>query len=783
MPIPPPLLDDRTFKSLMDEAKARIPTFTPEWTNFNDSDPGMTLVELQAWLTETLLYRVNRLPELAYVNFLNLIGTTPAPARAAAADLTFRFADLDRVGDPLTILVPKGTQVAVKDPSLTKPLIFETDETLRGVNAAVAALIVPSDDGQGRQVAGSYDADAATLTLVKPFLPFGDGATVPEMLAGLLLRPVRDKDEDYFLDRFPEGELNLTLFMPDVFDQNATGSVNQGPNAEECLFPWQAVDRAGDVTWSVYAHAGAAVDLDDESHWFALNLRGDGTAGVSRSGHVYLDLPANLPLVSWAALNRAFWLKAGLSKPPSTKAELQADLQAEVFLGPDLKLDVWKGPMGLVNPPLQDNVALIAAISAGPEPDFAAIDPKVWTDLGYDAAPAPHGLLWLRARQNAVRDMVPEISALYLNTVRATAATSRVSEVLGISAGRPNQSFQLSRAPVLIDPGSGQPDLELAVLPPTGGEGVIWQRDADFFGAVRDTPRYLLDAETGLITFGDGVNGMVPVAGSRVVANRYRVGGGALGNVAPGTIATLKTALPQVKSVSNLRAATGGSNAETIDQAKLRAPSHLRSRDRAVTAEDFADLALITPGVALRSAYALPQTAVDLSTPLPVFIENSPGAVTVVVLPEKRHPTPQPTADELRLICAHLNARRLVTTELYVIGPRYTRIDLLRAEIETVPDADLKAVQDACTAALLTYFNPLSGGEGGSGWPFGGAIYHGQVFNLLLRQPGVARVVDLKMALETLTQDDTVDVLPLDPGALVHLPPAVIALNVRYGRG
>lgn len=783
MPISPPRLDDRTFAALVDEARARIPTFTPEWTNFNDSDPGMALVQLQAWLTETLLYRLNRLPDLAYVNFLNLIGTAPAPARAAAADLTFRFADLGRVGDPLSILVPKGTQVAVKDPSLPKPLIFETDETLRGVNAAVASLVVPSDDGLKRQVAGSYDPDAASLTLLRPVRPFGDGADLPEMLVGLLLRPVRDPGEDYFLDRFPEGELNLTLFLPDVFDQTATGAINLGPNAQECLFPWQAADRSDDIAWAVYAHAGAAVDLEDEAHWLGLNLRGDTTAGMTRSGHVYLDLPANLPVVAWGALDRAFWLRAGLSKPPGSKAELTADLEAGVFLAADLKLEVWKGPLGLAAPPLQDLAALVEAIETGPEPDFAAIAPSVWTDVGYDAAPAPHGLLWLRARLNVVRDRVTEVAAVHLNTVRATAATTRLSEVLGTSAGRPNQTFRLSRAPVLIDPVSGQPDLDLAVLPPTGGEGVTWRRVADFFGAGRDTACYLLDPDSGVVTFGDGVNGMVPVAGSRILANRYRVGGGALANVAAGKVATLKTALPQVRTVSNLRAATGGSDAETIEQAKLRAPSGLRSRDRAVTAEDFADLALTTPGVVLKSAHALPQTAVDLSTPAPVLIGNSPGAVTVVVLPETRHPTPQPTEDDLRLICAHLNARRLVTTELYVIGPRYTRFDLLRAEIEARPEADLKAVQDACHAALLAYFSPLTGGEAGTGWPFGGAVYHGNVFNLLLRQSGVARVADLKMALASLPQDDSADMLPLDPGSLIELPPAVIALNVRYGRG
>ena len=182
MTLPIPNLDERDYESLMKEALARIPTFTPEWTNFNDSDPGMTLVQLHAWLTETLLYQVNRLPDLAFVNFLNLLGTTPAPARAAATDLTFRFADLDQVGDPLTVLVPKGVKVGVDDPNLERPLTFETDETLRGINAAVAAIIAPDpnpdaspdeDEPPKRVLVSSYDADAVSLELTAPFRPFG----------------------------------------------------------------------------------------------------------------------------------------------------------------------------------------------------------------------------------------------------------------------------------------------------------------------------------------------------------------------------------------------------------------------------------------------------------------------------------------------------------------------------------------------------------------------------------------------------------------------------------
>ena len=74
MALPAPKLDSRTFDELVREARARIPRFTPEWTNLNDSDPGMTLVKLHAWLTETILFQLNGVPELHYVKFLDLLG-------------------------------------------------------------------------------------------------------------------------------------------------------------------------------------------------------------------------------------------------------------------------------------------------------------------------------------------------------------------------------------------------------------------------------------------------------------------------------------------------------------------------------------------------------------------------------------------------------------------------------------------------------------------------------------------------------------------------------------
>ena len=64
MPLPEPILDDLRFqRDLVDEARRRIIRYCPEWTDYNVSDPGITLIELFAWMTEMTLFRLNQVPE------------------------------------------------------------------------------------------------------------------------------------------------------------------------------------------------------------------------------------------------------------------------------------------------------------------------------------------------------------------------------------------------------------------------------------------------------------------------------------------------------------------------------------------------------------------------------------------------------------------------------------------------------------------------------------------------------------------------------------------------
>src|SRR3954447_26491033 len=92
MPLPQIVLDDRNFQELVNEARLRIQRSCPEWTDHNVSDPGVTLIELFAWMTDMLVYRVNRIPDKLHVALLELLGLRLPPPSAAACALRSRFA-------------------------------------------------------------------------------------------------------------------------------------------------------------------------------------------------------------------------------------------------------------------------------------------------------------------------------------------------------------------------------------------------------------------------------------------------------------------------------------------------------------------------------------------------------------------------------------------------------------------------------------------------------------------------------------------------------------------
>lgn len=132
MALPTPNLDDRTWQDIVEEAKKMIPALCPHWTDFNPSDPGITLVELMAWMTEMIIYRLNRVPEKNFIKFMEMIGITLLPPKPASAWLVF---DVVGGGENVDLpMIPPHTRVSgVNETGET--VVFETVEALN-LNAA-----------------------------------------------------------------------------------------------------------------------------------------------------------------------------------------------------------------------------------------------------------------------------------------------------------------------------------------------------------------------------------------------------------------------------------------------------------------------------------------------------------------------------------------------------------------------------------------------------------------------------------------------------------------------
>ncbi len=126
MALPVPNLDDRRFQDLVDESKRQVMRQCRDWTDHNVHDPGVTLIELFAWMTDQVIYRLNRVPDRNYVKFLELIGVRLFPPTAARAPITFWLA----APQPNTVRIPAGTEVATVRTETEDAIVFGTVENL-----------------------------------------------------------------------------------------------------------------------------------------------------------------------------------------------------------------------------------------------------------------------------------------------------------------------------------------------------------------------------------------------------------------------------------------------------------------------------------------------------------------------------------------------------------------------------------------------------------------------------------------------------------------------------
>jgi uncharacterized phage protein gp47/JayE len=254
---------------------------------------------------------------------------------------------------------------------------------------------------------------------------------------------------------------------------------------------------------------------------------------------------------------------------------------------------------------------------------------------------------------------------------------------LGVSDGSPNQAYPLSGRPVIERSAQVRVDEPGGVTRWREVENLAESTPADRDFVVRRSAD-----GSAMIVFGDGRNGMIPPAGTAAapvtIRAAYRTGGGPEGNVTAGT--EFKPALSSIRAAVNPVAASGGAPAESHERARAHAPRLFRSQERAVTARDYEDLALMVPGVGKARAVAL-----------------SWNRIVLYVAPAGQVAPPSETL--VRDVLAFFERRRLATATVDVVGPDPLDV-YLRATIQAQPyflERDVRTAVEGAVAALLDF--------------------------------------------------------------------------------
>lgn len=363
---------------------------------------------------------------------------------------------------------------------------------------------------------------------------------------------------------------------------------------------------------------------------------------------------------------------------------------------------------------------------------------------------ARHRAGWLRCRVvpgSRAYTSSPKVRSVQAMTIGGTASVVHAEtvrgETLGTSDGTAGQRFTLERGPVV-------PWEEPSVVEADqGGSTRTWTAVRDFSGSGPDERHYRLDRSGGTVEFGPVVRladggtrrfGAVPAKGALLRMSAYRIGGGRRGNVARGTIRVLKTSVPYVARVENRHPALGGVDGETPSEVRLRGPLELRAGGRAVTADDFEELA----------REVAPDVARVRCVPAGVGPADA-GAIRLLVVPwvpADEHgrlsfeELSRPTEELLRRIADHLERRRLIGTRLIVGPPPYRGVTVV-ARLTPVPGVPADRVRDTALGMLYRHLSPYEGGRDGAGWAFGAGVQSFDLSGLLAGAPGVASVDEL----------------------------------------
>ena len=680
-----PNYDDQSFEEIMEMAKRRIPVLYPQWTDMNEHDPGITILELFAWLKEMQQYHLNRITTQGYENMLGLLGAVVGEPLVAQTCVVLPDISLGSL--------PKGMRFEA-----TGTMIFESSETVKLNGFKIQSIYV--NDGTGFKNVQDIIRESKLYCH-----PFGQKPT--------------------------EGEGSLYLEV-DLLEQNREFSLllQFDDNYPVPRNPFQENSRRPrDVVWEY------GVASENGLEFKPVEVSYDRTYGFSQPGEIRFRIGEDASIVSpGEGIPRGYWLRArllrkgceenprltGIFKDPIPVMQKKTLCETLSFiLGNNgeavLELRTWLALKG-------QHTVFVRDLSGW------LIHNDVLIDIQREGNEQIAVLKLVNLPQELAVDGTENIRVLCYEA-------DFVKSMLFLgSNGLPGQRFSLQFEDTLL-----REQLSVLVYEETEQgpkRWTDWKYISKLSKAGPFDRSFTYNRSNQEIVFGDNEHGAVPQAGdNNIIVARCVTTRGSMGNIASRGFEPLEYG--SIKSLPyNPISAAGGEDPERVGDAVERVKASLKQVVKAVTVADYEALATATPGLRIMAVKAIPFYDPDSRV---AGDKQEPATVTVVVLPYSEDSFPMPDEQFLEAVGKHLEEYRLITTNIKVIGPAYMKISVY-AEV-VLEDNSEESGETVIKAAIASYFEAIRKGmpEGKTG--FGQPIRESI---LVMKINAVPRVIHVK---------------------------------------
>jgi hypothetical protein len=727
MPIALPNLDDRRWVDLVEEGRALIPFYSPEWTDHNVHDPGITLIELFAWLTEMDIFHLDRITERNLRKFLALVGIYPQPSVPALAPLSLSLKE--SLNGDASLPVPISTEFEGRDSFGVSSRFRSLSET--NVVAAQMQAIQVKDQKRVHDLTSRWlRAEAIEI--------YG-----PDPVPGL----------EFYLgfDRsFPVGVATSLLFITqdlrEAEDLRRKILLEQQESDDRChaaTDPMKCCESAGDGNQRISPSSDRRLVhhslrlvwefLVDDNTWHPLSAAAgdkweviDDTRSFTLNGRILFKLPVPMAQQQIGEIQEPLHY-------------LRCRIAGGSYDAPPILRHVAVNGVFVEQVVPATNMRLRIAASAivdGTPPEVGG--------------PARFHLKFNQAGEITRLSFVDDETAPafrlleYSANAGGSAGLLSVEAVLaGKSDGLPNLSLKLSQTPAL------ESGFRLFTL--EHHHWREWLLKQDLIASRRADAHFTLEQTEGVVRVGDGERGRVPPRDAQIIVS-YDTTRANEGNLQAGRItdladsahnhAILADSFNDIRdklSITNGLPASGGASAETLAHAIGRAIEAVDATGRAVTLADCENLARQTPGVRLARVSARANLYSSLSC------LRAAGIITVIVLPYLPADRPTPSPGLRRKVANYLFHRRVIGTRVEVIGPVYVEVTV-HARVKSLVGTNKLELQQRIVNSLNKFFHPLTGGPDGTGWPFGRDVFRSEVLQVIDETEQVDHVLSLELA-------------------------------------